>query len=60
MNDWSPDGSEIVFHSIFEGGQRDVLIISENGILLHYRSRHWQRTMQKDFPNRRSAMALAE
>ena len=31
VNDWSPDGREIVFHSIREGGQRDVLVVSADG-----------------------------
>ena len=31
VNDWSPDGREIVFHSIREGGHRDVLVVSADG-----------------------------
>lgn len=31
VNGWSPDGREIVFHSIREGGQRDVLVVSADG-----------------------------
>ncbi len=31
VNDWSPDGREIVFHSIRAGGQRDVLVVSADG-----------------------------
>jgi Tol biopolymer transport system component len=31
VNDWSPDGREIVFHSIRDGGQRDVLVVSADG-----------------------------
>jgi Tol biopolymer transport system component len=31
MNDWSPDGREIVFHSMGEGGHRDVLVVGANG-----------------------------
>jgi Tol biopolymer transport system component len=28
VNDWSPDGQEIVYHSMRDGGQRDVLVVS--------------------------------
>ena len=31
VNDWSPDGQELVFHSMREGGQRDVLVVSADG-----------------------------
>jgi Tol biopolymer transport system component/predicted Ser/Thr protein kinase len=31
VNGWSPDGREIVFHSIREGGQRDVFVVSADG-----------------------------
>ena len=31
VNDWSPDGQEIVFHSIREGTRRDVLVVSADG-----------------------------
>jgi Tol biopolymer transport system component len=31
VNDWSPDGQEIVFHSIREGTHRDVLVVSADG-----------------------------
>jgi serine/threonine-protein kinase len=32
MNDWSPDGQEIVYHSMRDGGQRDVLTVSVDGV----------------------------
>jgi eukaryotic-like serine/threonine-protein kinase len=32
VNDWSPDGQEIVYHSMREGGQRDVLVVSADGM----------------------------
>ena len=31
VNEWSPDGQEIVFHSIREGTRRDVLVVSADG-----------------------------
>ena len=31
VNDWSPDGRELVFHSMREGGQRDVFVVSTDG-----------------------------
>ena len=31
VNDWSPDGQEIVFNSIREGTHRDVLVVSADG-----------------------------
>ena len=31
VNEWSPDGQEIVFHSIREGTRRDVLVMSADG-----------------------------
>ncbi len=31
VNDWSPDGEEIVYHSMREGGQRDVMVVSADG-----------------------------
>ena len=31
VNDWSPDGSELVFHSIQDGGQRDLFVVSADG-----------------------------
>ncbi len=30
VNDWSPDGQEIVYHSMREGGQRDVLVVLQS------------------------------
>lgn len=32
VNDWSPDGQEIVYHTMREGGQRDVLVVSADGL----------------------------
>ena len=32
VNDWSPDGQEIVYHSMREGGQRDVMVVSADGM----------------------------
>jgi serine/threonine-protein kinase len=31
VNEWSPDGKELVFHSIREGSKRDVLVVSADG-----------------------------
>ena len=31
MNDWSPDGQEIVFHTIREGSHRDIQVVSADG-----------------------------
>ena len=31
VNEWSPDGQEIVFHSIREGTRRDILVVSADG-----------------------------
>ena len=31
VNDWSPDGQELVIHSIREGSHRDVLVVSADG-----------------------------
>jgi Tol biopolymer transport system component len=31
VNGWSPDGREIVFHSIREGSHRDVLVVTADG-----------------------------
>jgi serine/threonine-protein kinase len=31
VNDWSPDGSELVFHSMVEGRQRDLFVVSADG-----------------------------
>jgi Tol biopolymer transport system component len=31
VNDWSPDGRELVFHTMREGGQRDVFVVSADG-----------------------------
>jgi eukaryotic-like serine/threonine-protein kinase len=31
VNDWSPDGSELVFHSMQPGGQRDLFVVSADG-----------------------------
>jgi Tol biopolymer transport system component len=31
VNGWSPDGSEIVYHSIREGTHRDVLVVTSDG-----------------------------
>ena len=31
VNDWSPDGQELVIHSMREGGQRDVMVVSADG-----------------------------
>jgi Tol biopolymer transport system component len=32
VNDWSPDGQEIVYHSMRDGGQRDLLVVSADGM----------------------------
>jgi Tol biopolymer transport system component len=32
VNDWSPDGQEIVYQSMRDGGQREVLVISADGM----------------------------
>ncbi len=32
VNDWSPDGAEIVYHSMSQGGQRDVMVVSADGM----------------------------
>ena len=32
VNGWSPDGREIVFHSIREGTRRDVLVVTADGL----------------------------
>ena len=39
VNDWSPDGQEIVYHSTREGGQR-VMVVSADGMLTR-RSQHF-------------------
>jgi Tol biopolymer transport system component len=31
-NDWSPDGTEIVYHTQGPGGQRDVMVVSADGM----------------------------
>jgi Tol biopolymer transport system component len=31
VNDWSPDGREIVFHSMVAGSQRDLFVVSADG-----------------------------
>jgi Tol biopolymer transport system component len=31
VNDWSPDGQELVFHTMRAGGQRDVHVVSVDG-----------------------------
>src|SRR5262249_15118929 len=31
VNDWSPDDREIVFHSLVDGGQRDLFVITSDG-----------------------------
>ena len=32
VNDWSPDGEELVYHSMNQGGQRDVMVVSADGM----------------------------
>ncbi len=31
VNDWSPDGEEIVYHTMRDGGQRDVMVVAADG-----------------------------
>ena len=32
VNEWSPDGQEILYHTMREGGQRDIFIVSADGL----------------------------
>lgn len=32
VNEWSPDGQEIVFHTIREGSRRDIRVVSADGL----------------------------
>ena len=49
VNDWSPDGEEIVYHSMREGGQRDVMVVSADG---------HKDGERHDEPSRRAAFGL--